>query len=108
MKFHRILAVSLALLAALSQAPPLRGGERIEFADVDGLIFDNDAAELAEGVQIINGRVVLTGAAAKKPECGAGARAEAGIPASVIVLHLREALHLFFVPALPCFESPWK
>ena len=43
--------------------------ERIQIFDgFDGDIFDNGAADEAEGVQIVNGRVVLTGAAAKKPD----------------------------------------
>ena len=67
MKIRALLSTMLAVLAALHTAP---GGaaqlEIIEGFDTD--IFDNGAAEEAEGVQIVNGRVVLTGSATKKPE----------------------------------------
>ena len=67
MKIRALLSTMLAVLAALHTAP---GGaaqlEIIEGFDTD--IFDNGASDDAEGVQIVNGRIVLTGAAVKKPE----------------------------------------
>ena len=59
-----ILLATLALLGAFAPVPCR--AEAIDFGGLD--IFDNGAAEEAEGVQIVNGRIVLTGTAAKKPE----------------------------------------
>ncbi len=64
MKRRALLSVTAALLGAF-------GGIacRTEAIDFDGFdIFDNGAVEEAEGVQIVNGRIVLTGAPVTKPE----------------------------------------
>jgi len=67
MKKCATLVAPAVLLAALT-IPALRTrAEQIEF--FNGLdIFDNGASDDAEGVQIVNGRIVLTGDAAKKAE----------------------------------------
>jgi len=61
MKIPAFIAATLALLGAFTPARcQVRGV-------IDGFdIFDNDAVEEAEGVQIVNGRIVLTGSGAKK------------------------------------------
>ena len=63
MKLRALISVAVALLGAFSGVLC-----RAEAVDFDGFIFDNEAAEEAEGVQIVNGRIVLTGAAVTKPE----------------------------------------
>jgi hypothetical protein len=64
MKKRAFLSAMLAALGILT--PAVCQVRAIEFDGLD--IFDNGAAEEAEGVQIVNGRIVLTGGTAKKPE----------------------------------------
>ncbi len=66
MKTGAARSLFLAALAVLTIPAQHGRAEQVEF--FDGLdIFDNGASDEAEGVQIVNGRVVLTGDA-KKPE----------------------------------------
>ena len=61
------LVVPSVLLAALAILVMQSRADQIEF--FNGLdIFDNGASDDAEGVQIVNGRIVLSGDAAKKAE----------------------------------------
>ncbi len=76
-----ILTVAGAFFTSSSRAEQLRLFE----AD----IFDNAAAEEAEGVQIVNGRVVLTGTAATKSE-----KPAASDPAGDQVLELTDGSQL--------------
>ncbi len=63
MKPRALLSAALLIGAIFAQP------SRADVIDLNGFdIFDNAAAEEAEGVQIVNGRIVLTGAAAKKAE----------------------------------------
>ncbi|MEO6786828.1 MAG: hypothetical protein ABI318_11905, partial [Chthoniobacteraceae bacterium] len=70
MKNHALISATLALLGAFTAMPGraerIVAGDFIEFADND--IFDNGPSDEAEGVQIVNGRIVLVGNAAKKPD----------------------------------------
>lgn len=67
MKTRAIFPAALAMLGAFAAATCRAEQVRmIEGFDTD--IFDNSAVADAEGVEIVNGRVVLTGAAAKRPE----------------------------------------
>ncbi|MEO6738644.1 MAG: hypothetical protein ABIP20_00220, partial [Chthoniobacteraceae bacterium] len=70
MKSRALLSATLAALAAFAFAPcraeRVVAAEFVQFGDLD--IFDNGAVEEAEGVQIVNGRVVLVGSATKKPD----------------------------------------
>ena len=66
MKTRAFFFATLAVLGVFATAH-CRAEQVIEFGgDFD--IFDNGASDDAEGVQIVNGRIVLTGNAAKKPE----------------------------------------
>ena len=63
----KLRAILPAVLAAFSAFAPVMA--QVRAIEIEGFdIFDNDAAEEAEGVQIVNGRIVLTGNAAKKSE----------------------------------------
>ncbi|MEQ1854652.1 MAG: hypothetical protein ABMA01_24050, partial [Chthoniobacteraceae bacterium] len=67
MKTRAFLSATMALLGVFATAHC--GAEVIDFGDLQGFdIFDNGASDEAEGVQIVNGRIVLTGGATKKPE----------------------------------------
>ncbi len=67
MKTGALLSTMLAAIGAFATVPAR--AEKIRMIEgFDGDIFDNGAAEEAEGVQIVNGRVVLTGVAAKRPD----------------------------------------
>ncbi len=82
-----VLLVILLLIGAFGTAL-CRAEQVIDFGgDFD--IFDNGAAEDAEGVQIVNGRIVLTGNAAKKPE-----KPEKPDPAGDQVLELTDGSQL--------------
>jgi hypothetical protein len=62
----KLRASIVALLAVAGAAAPAIC--QVQAIEIDGFdIFDNGAVEEAEGVQIVNGKVVLTGNAAKKP-----------------------------------------
>jgi hypothetical protein len=64
MKFRAFLVATLAMLGAVTPAVC-----QVQAIEIDGFdIFDNGAVEEAEGVQIVNGRVVLTGSGAKKSD----------------------------------------
>ncbi len=73
MKMRAFLSAKIAALALLGAFTTLPcRAEVINLRDIgfdgDFDIFDNGASDEAEGVQIVNGRIVLTGNAAKKPE----------------------------------------
>jgi hypothetical protein len=59
MKFRASLVAAMALIGAVNPAVA-------QVNDIEIDIFDNAAAEFAEGVQIVNGKIVLTGATSKK------------------------------------------
>ena len=64
MKIRAILVATLVLLGTFTSAVC-----QVQAIEIDGFdIFDNGAAGEAEGVQIVNGRVVLTGTTAKKTD----------------------------------------
>jgi hypothetical protein len=64
MKIRTSLVATLALLGAITTAVC-----QVQAIELDGFdIFDNGAVEEAEGVQIVNGKVVLTGNAAQKSD----------------------------------------
>ncbi len=63
MKTRPILASAVAAIATMSCC-----AEQLEFFGNDPDIFDNGGMDGAEGVQIVNGRIVLTGSSANKPE----------------------------------------
>ena len=63
------VARSLVFAALAALTFPAQHGQAEELEIIQGFdIFDNGASDEAEGVQIVNGRVVLTGAEAPKAE----------------------------------------
>ncbi len=63
MKTRPLLVSAIAAIATMSCC-----AEQIEIFGGDLDIFDNGGMDGAEGVQIVNGRIVLTGGSANKPE----------------------------------------
>jgi len=103
MKLHRIFAAVLGLLSAAGPMP-LRGGEPLNAVEVAELIFDNEASDLAEGVQIVNGKIVLTGTTATKPDKSAQPD-----PAGAQVLELTDGSQLHGqIENLGKSELVWK
>ena len=97
-----MLAAVAALAAALCPAGRIIAEEVIEIGDTD--IFDNGATEEAEGVQIVNGRVVLVGSDAKK----AGPPAQSD-PAGDQVLELTDGSQLHGrIAAFGKSELTWR
>jgi hypothetical protein len=85
MKIRTFLVATLALLGAIPAAVC-----QVRAIELDGFdIFDNGAVEEAEGVQIVNGKVVLTGNAAQKSD-----RAAQADPAGDQVLELTDGSQL--------------
>jgi len=68
MKSQAFLSAAVAALSLFATVHCRAEAIDLNFPGGDFDIFDNGAAEEAEGVQIVNGRIVLTGNAAKKPE----------------------------------------
>ena len=70
MKTRALLSTMLAVIGTFHAAMGLEVVNEVQEFEgfINGDIFDNGVADEAEGVQIVNGRVVLTGATAKKTD----------------------------------------